>query len=154
VRAPNKASVMTLAKASGRRPADAGGPPASDHELAPMPARPGRELTQMDESNPLTHVSRRTMVQGAAAVAAAGTATLVLAGTAQAATAHPAHSEPQADLAAAGTGTAIGSEGASGDGLVVHVRDVRTGDLDVYSGESHTAVRDPKLAKLLAALAR
>jgi hypothetical protein len=110
----------------------------------------------MDESTPLTRVSRRTVVQGAAAVAAAGTATLALAGTAQAATAHTAHPEPQANLAAAGTGTiagtAIESGGTSDDGLVVHVRDVRTGDLDVYSGERHTAVRDPKLAKLLAAL--
>jgi hypothetical protein len=143
---------MTLAEASGRRPANAGGPPALDHELAPMPTRPGRELTQMDESTSLTRVSRRTVVQGAAAVAAVGTATLALAGTAQAATAHPAHPEPQADLAAAGT--EAGSEDASGDGLVIHVRDVHTGDLDVYSGERHTAVRDPKLAKLLAALTR
>jgi anaerobic selenocysteine-containing dehydrogenase len=110
----------------------------------------------MDETNPLTRVSRRTVVQGAAAVAAAGTATLALAGTAQAATTHSARSETQADAAAgtaAGT-TVAGTAAASGDGLVVHVRDVRTGELDVYSGERHTAVRDPKLAKLLAALAR
>jgi hypothetical protein len=108
----------------------------------------------MDETNPLTRVSRRTVVQGAAAVAAAGTATLALAGTAQAATAHSARSETQADAGTAAGTTVAGSEGASGEGLVVHVRDVRTGELDVYSGERHTAVRDPKLAKLLAALAR
>jgi len=39
-------------------------------------------------------------------------------------------------------------EGASED-IIVHVRDVRSGELDVFSGTSHTRLRDPDLAARL-----
>ena len=105
----------------------------------------------MDESTPLTRVSRRTVVQGAAVAAAAGTATLALGGTAQAA-ARPAAlagAQHEAEIP-----EQAGAAGAPGEGLVVHVRDLHTGELDVYNGERHSTVRDVKLARLLAALAR
>jgi len=37
--------------------------------------------------------------------------------------------------------------------VVVHLRDARSGELDVFSGVSHTRVRDPELAARLARMA-
>jgi hypothetical protein len=39
---------------------------------------------------------------------------------------------------------------AAGEDVVVHVRDVRTGELDVFSGTSHIRLSDPDLAARLA----
>lgn len=34
--------------------------------------------------------------------------------------------------------------------MIVHVRDIRSGHLDLYSGDRHQRVQDPKLAAALA----
>jgi hypothetical protein len=75
----------------------------------------------------------------AAAVASAGPA---LAGTSRKA-APPAH-----DAGDAGHGSKISEP------VVVHVRDVRSGEMDVFAGTTHTRLRDPDLAARLARAAR
>jgi hypothetical protein len=88
-------------------------------------------------------LSRRSLLQGAATAGAVG-----LAVTAMGA-ASPA-------LAATNRGSA--AEGALSHGLaktpagpiVVHVRDARTGDIEVFSGTTQTRVRDTDLAARIA----
>ena len=81
--------------------------------------------------------TRRTMLKGAAATGlTAATAGVV------------------ADLLfAAPAGAATGSSTADGD-LVAHVRDARSGDIDLYVGTRHVSVRDRALASHLARAAR
>jgi hypothetical protein len=43
---------------------------------------------------------------------------------------------------------------ADGEAVVVHVRDVRTGEMDVYRGTSHARVLDRALAARLARASR
>ncbi|MCX4744583.1 hypothetical protein OG455_03440 [Kitasatospora sp. NBC_01287] len=77
----------------------------------------------------------------AAAVGAAGLAVNLLAGSAVAA-AKPADQEPADDAA-----PAPADEHAQP--MIVHVRDVRSGHLDLFSGEQHHRVQDPALAAAL-----
>jgi hypothetical protein len=87
-------------------------------------------------------LSRRTALRG---VAAAG-----LAATALAATAGPAlaSSRPATDETAASRDEhAAGAD--SGEAIVAHVRNVRTGEIDVFRGTSQTRLHDPALAALL-----
>jgi hypothetical protein len=110
------------------------GPPA-DPEAAAGQAQPG--------------LSRRSMLWGAGA-GAAGLAAIAVAGPAA-----PA-------LAAANRATAPARSGSRVDGrsdgisepVVVHLRDVRSGEMDVFAGTSHTRLRDPDLAARLARAAR
>ncbi len=96
-------------------------------------------------------VSRRTVVRGAAGAAAVGAATIASAGTAQARTA-----------AAAGPGAAgaltpaseRASHGAPEETIIVHLRDARTGRLDLYIGDRHVEVIDRDLAARLVKAAR
>jgi hypothetical protein len=104
----------------------------TDQRNAPRPAgsRPG--------------ISRRSVLRGAAG---AGLTATVLAGAAAGpalATARPAVGRPDGDRHVSRD---LG-EGASED-IIVHVRDVRSGELDVFSGTSHTRLRDPDLAARL-----
>jgi hypothetical protein len=88
------------------------------------------------------HVTRRSMLRGAAVAGAAGLAvTAIGAGTssAQAATTQPS-----------GPDRAAASETATGP-IVVHVRDAKTGDIEVFSGTSQTRLRDKDLAARIAA---
>ena len=97
------------------------GRPSGDLELDP----PGR--------------SRRSLLKGAAAAGAAGIAAATLAGGAlQAAASSHSAAEP---ARGAGTATAGGAEP-----VVVHVRDVATGEMDVFRGTTCTRVRDTELA--------
>jgi hypothetical protein len=96
------------------------------------------------EDSPKPHetptASRRTMLKGAAA-AGVGAATagvvadILFAGPASAAV------------------TSSSSSGADSD-LVAHVRDVRSGDIDLYVGTRQVSVRDRALASRLARAAR
>ncbi len=105
-----------------------------------MPDQESAEAT-MEEAAPGT--SRRGMLRGAAGIGAAGLAAGVFAGAvagpASAATAKPAADETSA---------------AHKDPLVVHVRDARTGIVDLYTGEQHVRVTDHDLAARLARAAR
>jgi len=83
--------------------------------------------------------TRRTMLKGAAATGlTAATAGVV------------------ADLLfAAPAGAATTGSSASGDGdLVAHVRNARSGDIDLYVGTRHVSVRDRALVAHLARAAR
>ena len=94
-------------------------------------------------------LSRRSVLRGAAGAGAAGLAMTTLAGTALAGPA----------LAASGRDThadpaARHDESPAGEAVVVHVRDVRSGEMDVYRGTSHVRVQDRELAARLARASR
>jgi hypothetical protein len=104
----------------------------TDQRNAPRPAgsRPG--------------ISRRSVLRGAAG---AGLTATVLAGAAAGpalAAGRPAAGRPAGDRHV----PRDLDEGA-GEDVIVHVRDVRSGELDVFSGTSHTRLRDPDLAARL-----
>jgi hypothetical protein len=85
------------------------------------------------------------MLRGAGAVGAVGIAAAVGAGAASGVAA-------AATRPAAGNRAAVGAEhsaGAVGAPLVVYLRDAASGELDVFSGTSHTVIRDPALVARL-----
>jgi hypothetical protein len=85
-----------------------------------------------------------------AGVSAAGLAAIAVAGPAAPALA--AAKRPAAP-AASGSVADGSSDGVSGP-VVIHLRDVRSGEMDVFAGTSHTRLRDPELAARLAKAAR
>ena len=116
----------------------------SGHIQAGPPADPAAAAAE-----PQPGLSRRSMLWGAGA-GAAGLAAIAVAGPAA-----PA-------LAAANRPTAPAGGGSRADGrsdgifepVVVHLRDPRSGEMDVFAGTSHTRLRDPDLAARLAQAAR
>jgi hypothetical protein len=89
--------------------------------------------------------SRRSMLRGAGAVGAVGIAAAAGVGAASGAAA--AATRPAADNRAA-----VGAEhsdGPAGAPLVVYLRDAASGELDIFSGASHTVLRDPALVARL-----
>ena len=87
--------------------------------------------------------SRRSVLRGAGAAGAAGIAAAALSGVAApalAATTKAARPERH-DATAADADTA--------DQVIVHVRDARSGQIDLFRGTSQTSVRDPELAARL-----
>ena len=116
-------------------------------------------MPQSDETKePATQPSRRSVLRGAAGAGAAGLAMTTLAG---AAFAGPALAATR-DRSASGDHSASGDDQASaataeehdGTDVVVHVRDVRSGEMDVYRGTSHVKVTDRALAARLARASR
>jgi nitrous oxide reductase len=101
-----------------------------------------RGRPEAEEGQGTSHVSRRSLL-GAAGVGAAGLAAGAFGGIAAAAPAAAA-----ATPAARAHGEAE-QQPESGERVVVHVRSGRSGDLDVFSGTSHTRVHDPDLAARL-----
>ena len=98
-----------------------------------MPSQDAKRAT--DEGRRL---SRRSLLQGAATAGAAG-----LAVTAIGAAATPAF--------AATSQPSVTDQPATHAGpIVVHVRDARTGDIEVFSGTSGTRLRDKDLAARIA----
>jgi hypothetical protein len=84
--------------------------------------------------------SRRSVLHGAAGLAGAGLAT-VMAGTLAA---------PASASAAPRTHPGRAARVSSSDEpVIVHVRDVRSGEMDVYAGENQVKLRDPGLAAKL-----
>lgn len=114
----------------------------------------------MDSDMQTDHpVSRRAVVRGAAGAAAVGAVAIASAGTAQAKATSESGSgaagalAPGADHAGhAGAGHA--DHGAPQESIVVHLRDARTGRLDLYIGERHVQVFDRDLASRLVKAAR
>jgi hypothetical protein len=88
------------------------------------------------------HPSRRSVLRGAAGASVAGIAATALVGTAGPALAKAARpAEP-----------AVRAEAADHDStepVVVHLRDVRSGELDVFRGTSQVRLHDPELAARL-----
>jgi hypothetical protein len=82
-------------------------------------------------------LSRRSLLQGAATAGAAGLAVTALGAAASPAAAGPTR-QPAADA------------GPPAGPIVVHVRDARSGDIEVFSGTSQTRLRDKDLAARIA----
>jgi uncharacterized membrane protein len=93
--------------------------------------------------SPGRRMSRRSVLQGVATAGAVGLAATTLGAAvspAAAAEADASQSSPRAGGAA---------KAASGP-LVVHVRDARSGDIEVFSGTSQARLRDKDLAARIA----
>ncbi|MGO9078195.1 MAG: hypothetical protein ACLQDY_04035 [Streptosporangiaceae bacterium] len=90
------------------------------------------------------HPSRRSVLAGAgaglAATAFAGMAAPALASTPPAPAAQGKHAD--------------GDDAAGTEQVVVHVRDARTGEIDVFRGTSHTRLQDRELAARLVRASR
>jgi hypothetical protein len=86
--------------------------------------------------------SRRSVLYGAAGLAGAG-----LAATAIGTFAAPAAAATAAAAPRAHSGQAAAPSAA--EPVIVHVRDLRSGEMDVFAGESKTRLRDPGLAARL-----
>jgi hypothetical protein len=94
------------------------------------------------ESSSAGGVSRRSVIRGAATAGAAGLAVTAL-GTAMSPAA--AASTRTSAGASAGAAAPAGAGTAAGP-IVVHVRNARSGDIEVLSGTSQTRLRDKDLA--------
>ena len=104
----------------------------------PAGESPGPEQSA---SRPRPGLSRRSVMRGAAGLAGVGLAAGAITGAIAppaAAAADPARSARQA------------AGGASPAGpVIVHVRDVTSGEMDVFAGISHARLTDPGLAARL-----
>jgi nitrous oxide reductase len=96
------------------------------------------------QSSPAMGVSRRFVIRGAATAGAAGLAATALGGALSPAAA-------ASTRAASSTGTAADREVKAPAGpIVVHVRNAKSGDIEVFSGTSQTRLRDKDLAARIA----
>ena len=89
-------------------------------------------------------MSRRSLLQGAATAGVAGLAVTAMGAAAPALA---------ATATASGTGTAPAADQAhdtAAGPIVVHVRDARSGDIEVFAGTSQTRLRDKDLATRIA----
>ncbi|HLI40952.1 MAG TPA: hypothetical protein VKV35_04845 [Streptosporangiaceae bacterium] len=101
-------------------------------------------MTSQDHNGGPRRMSRRVVLRGAATAGAAG-----LAATAMAAAGSPAMagtSQPQPGRQPHRDGGA----GTSAGPIVVHVRNARSGDIELFSGTSQTRLRDKDLAARIA----
>jgi hypothetical protein len=105
------------------------------HESAKSPG-PESPATGQDP-----RVSRRSIIRSAAGLAGAGLAAGAIGGAITGAIVAPARSAPSGQQAQGG---AIPTEP-----VIVHVRDVATGVMDVFAGTSHARLTDPGLAASL-----
>jgi nitrous oxide reductase len=87
-------------------------------------------------------LSRRSLLQGAATAGAAGLAVTAMGAAAPALAATATTSPPTADQA-------HDHDTAAGP-IMVHVRDARSGDIEVFAGTSQTRLRDKDLAARIA----
>jgi hypothetical protein len=86
---------------------------------------------------------------GAAGAGAAGLAAAAVA------SAGPAFAETSRTAAAPAHDAADTRHGSEvSEPVVVHLRDVRSGELDIFAGTTHTRLRDPDLAGRLARAVR
>jgi len=91
-------------------------------------------------------LSRRSLLQGAATAGAAGLAVSAF-GAAAASPALAAANSATADSASASSSHDVAGHS---DPIVVHVRNARSGDIEVFSGTSSTRLRDKDLAARIA----
>jgi len=104
-------------------------------DLNPLAGSAGRRL------------SRRSVLQGVATAGAAGLAATTLGATVSPAA---AAAGPAASTAASQSSPRSGGAAKASGPLVVHVRDARSGDIEVFSGTSQTRLRDKNLAARIA----
>jgi secreted PhoX family phosphatase len=97
------------------------------------------------QHEPAERMSRRSLLQGAAAAGAAGLAVTAFgaamspaAAAASTTSSAPAHGDLKA--------SAGGDVKAPAGPVVVHVRNAKSGDIEVFSGTSQTRLRDKDLA--------
>jgi hypothetical protein len=96
------------------------------------------------QSSAAMGVSRRFVIRGAATAGAAGLAATALGGALSPAAA-------ASTRATSSTGAAADSEVKAPAGpIVVHVRNAKSGDIEVFSGTSQTRLRDKDLAARIA----
>ena len=105
-------------------------------------------------TEPVPSLSRRSMLRGAAGAGAAGIAAAAVASAAApalaaATSAAPAGPPLQANTAQANTAQGAGPGAAASEPVVVHLRDARSGEMDIFTGTGHTRLRDPDLADRL-----
>ena len=100
---------------------------------------PSQDAKRASEAAEERRLSRRSLLQGAAAAGAAGLAATAIgaAGPALAATSSP----PDPDRSPGRT---------PAEPIMVHVRDTRSGDIEVFAGTSQTRLRDKDLAARIA----
>jgi hypothetical protein len=112
--------------------------------MSPPEGRPNAEREAPE------HPSRRTVLRGVAGAGVAGIAATALAGTAVPAFAattrpeRPAGTQPKPET----------TDAEATEQIVVHVRDVSSGEIDVFRGTSQTRVHDRELAVRLARASR
>ena len=104
---------------------------------------PSQDAKRAPEEAGERRLSRRSLLQGAATAGAAGLAATAIgaAGPALAATSSP----PAPDRS---PGRSPGRTPA--EPIMVHVRDARSGDIEVFAGTSQTRLRDKDLAARIA----
>jgi hypothetical protein len=102
---------------------------------------PERIVMPLPENAEPSRLSRRSMLRGAAGAGAAGLAMTALASPALAASQH-GHAATESEH--------VPDHVADGEPVVVHVRDIRSGEMDVYHGTSHVRLQDRALAARLA----
>jgi hypothetical protein len=124
-------------------------------QAQPDQAQPGYDAQPGHGTGPGTaaagsQVSRRSLLRGAAGVGAVGLVAATGTGAAFAAT-RPAAARPTA--AAKPATLDATTEHAGAEPLVVYLRDLKTGEVEVFNGTSQVRVRSPKLvAQLMADL--
>jgi len=115
-------------------------PPQTHQDQPGSDAAPGA-------AQPVTPLSRRSMLRGAAGAGAVGLAVAAGAGTAFAATRPGALARP-AEAGKAVTADAA-AEKTSGEPIVVYVRDTAAGDYEVFHGTRQIRGRNPGLVAQL-----
>jgi hypothetical protein len=98
-------------------------------------------------------VSRRSLLRGAALASAAGLTAYSLAGASEPALA-AADSASAADRTGQAGPTAGTADIDTTDELVVHIRQTKSGQLDIFRGTNQTTVRDPDLVARLVRASR
>jgi len=91
---------------------------------------------------PAEGVSRRSVIRGAATAGAAGLAVTALGGALSPA----ASASTRASARGAAPASAAADVKAPARPIVVHVRNAKSGDIEVFSGTSQTRLRDKDLA--------
>ena len=103
-----------------------------------------------DAESPGRRLTRRSLLRGAATAGAAGLAVTAIGAAASPAVAATRTPTPNAADASHGHGEASTAAGP----IMVHVRDAKSGDIEVFSGTSQTRLRDKDLAARIARAAR
>jgi hypothetical protein len=110
-----------------------------------MPSHDPERAPGASDDDSGRRLTRRSLLQGAATAGAAGLAATAMGAPALAAS-RKAAGDPTARRPAGGPASAPGHAGP----IVVHVRDARSGEIELFSGTSQTRLRDKDLAARIA----
>jgi hypothetical protein len=102
---------------------------------------------------PVPSLSRRSMLRGAAGAGAVGLAAAAAAKAAApviAVATSQSGTGPASGTTAHSSSASAGAAGGTGaEPVVVHLRDAKSGEMDIFAGTSYTRLRDPDLAARL-----